>query len=670
MSGQLIKFIPRNDLEAGKNVEAFVAMCRDQLTAFGPGLEFSSNCWDITDFSELRGRGRNTLTFSACDSRSINSTQNQYMQEPFLSFAKAYIRYSYSIKPLKKMDGHIYALRTLECALRKINNEPAIQDANADTFTIAANITLEKYSGDAYKIGRNLEILAKFCTEHQLTARPVQWKSHIPKNKNFGRLGNEGEQYRNSKLPTEAALNAIPQIFRMAKTPADIMASSVLALLCCTNCRISELLTLPADCEVEQKHNGKVVYGLRWRPAKGAPPEIKWVIPTMVEVAKEAIKRIRSLTEEARRIARWYEKNTKQLYLPFEIEHLRFQTLLKRDEVCSITGKHKGSLPKFYRSHNIIPVRGAVRFSEFEKATISELPRYFPYLWREGGLKFSKALFVIRPNELNLCHGMNKSLCEQFTATSIYEEFGAHEKRGDLSLFSRFGFTEPDGSPIKITSHQFRHWQNTMAQRGGLSQLDIAKWSGRANIHQNQDYDHMTMVEKLQLLRNIAGENLNLANLPVAVHRHDPVAWEEFIEMKIPAAHTTELGFCVHDFVFLPCQLHHDCLFCTEHCYIKGDQKRMNYARQALLAAEVQLQHAEKALAENESGADRWTEHQRTHVARLRDLVAIYDDSECPNGSLIWLSNSELPSKIRFAIEERERLEGPRWNILPPASSQ
>ncbi|EKD74304.1 MAG: hypothetical protein ACD_45C00005G0009 [uncultured bacterium] len=46
-----------------------------------------------------------------------------------------------------------------------------------------------------------------------------------------------------------------------------------------------------------------------------------------------------------------------------------------------------------------------------------------------------------------------------------------------------------------IDTHQFRHLLNTMAQRDGLSQSEIARWSGRADIKQNRVYDHMSEFE-------------------------------------------------------------------------------------------------------------------------------------------------------------------------------
>ncbi|MBN0091555.1 integrase, partial [Pseudomonas aeruginosa] len=110
----------------------------------------------------------------------------------------------------------------------------------------------------------------------------------------------------------------------------------------------------------------------------------------------------------------------------------------------------------------------------------------------------------------------------------------------------RFGFVEPDGSPIVVTSHQFRHYLNTLAQAGGLSQLDIAKWSGRRDVRQNEAYDHVTSEQMLQKIRGAVGEEQmfgSLAELPKKVM----IRRDEFARLVIPTAHTTDLGYCIHD---------------------------------------------------------------------------------------------------------------------------
>ncbi len=65
-------------------------------------------------------------------------------------------------------------------------------------------------------------------------------------------------------------------------------------------------------------------------------------------------------------------------------------------------------------------------------------------------------------------------------------------KEGAPSVFERFGMVEADGTVIRMNTHQFRHWLNTLAQAGGMSQLEIARWSGRKDVRQNAAYDHVS----------------------------------------------------------------------------------------------------------------------------------------------------------------------------------
>jgi hypothetical protein len=208
-----------------------------------------------------------------------------------------------------------------------------------------------------------------------------------------------------------------------------------------------------------------------------------------------------------------------------------------------------------------------------------------------------------------------------------------------------------------VTTHQFRHWLNTLAQRGGMSQLDIAKWSGRKDIRQNETYDHMTGDELVVMARRMTDDEKlfgPLAELAAKV----PVSRDEFLTLEFPTAHVTELGFCVHDYMMLPCQLHRDCIHCNEHVCVKGDHRKTGRIRRNLEIAEDQLRQAEEAKAEGYLGADRWHDHHVATVRRLRELVAILDDPSVPEGSLIRLTAKNEFSPIAMAVNERKRLTG------------
>lgn len=62
---------------------------------------------------------------------------------------------------------------------------------------------------------------------------------------------------------------------------------------------------------------------------------------------------------------------------------------------------------------------------------------------------------------------------------------------------------------------------------------------------------------------------------------------------------------------------------------------------------------AEQALEDSYAGADRWLEHHRLMVERLRNLVMILNDPNVPIGAVIQLSIKGEFSQIGLAIEER-----------------
>lgn len=649
-----IQFIAREQRDAGKNLEDFIRLCREELTVFGKTLDFDSSKWDVTDSIEYKGRGNERVHLLFSDFDSTSRHPGDPMHEPFLSFAKAYMRYMHGMQPTKQLHHRLGALRALERALAQ--REHRLERIDAATFTQAAILVAQKYGAMGYHVGRQLEAIASFLTKHRLSEQPILWRNPIKRPQDRNRIGADADRRRKEKLPSQAALGALAQAFQMAEHTPDIIVTSAAAILCGNPGRINELLALPEDCEVEQtRSNGTKAYGLRWWTSKDAEPMVKWVIPSMVEVVREAIGRLREHTNEARRMARWYEKHPQEIYLPEGLEHLRGKKRIHFDDIAALLGTQKRYVTGWLRRRAIAHHNSSCSFGAIERAIVALLPINFPYLIRETGLKYSKALFVVRVNEMHQGCRPYRCMLEPITPLTINNGLGGSIGHGVSSVFSRFGLQEPDGSPIKITSHQFRHWLNTLAQEGGLSQLDIAKWSGRKDIRQNEAYDHMSGDDLVAKLREIAGKDVNLFGIYRKVAGLIPISRDEFIRLQIPAVHTTELGYCVHDWTLLPCPLHRDCTFCSEHWFIKGDSKRMERIRQCLKVAEEQLAMAEDAAASGYAGADRWSDHQRAVIDRLRNLVEIFDDPKVAIGAIIRLATTQTAGQVQIAVEERAR---------------
>jgi hypothetical protein len=94
------------------------------------------------------------------------------------------------------------------------------------------------------------------------------------------------------RLPTEAALLGLADIYReLATEPRDRLRIAAIAILVVTGLRIGELLTMPADCEVEEVRGGKPRYGLRYFREKsrgGAKVfAVRWLTATGAELARQ-----------------------------------------------------------------------------------------------------------------------------------------------------------------------------------------------------------------------------------------------------------------------------------------------------------------------------------------------------------------------------------------------
>lgn len=650
----VVLFTPLAEKTAQENLDDFIELCKNKLTLFGKDLPFDDPVWDVTDFVQARGKtSRKRIIFSNWE--TARTREPQSMAEPFVSFAKAYVRYQQGYRAVIDFGVRVTPLRAILAALDEIEAVSPL-DVDGHVLNRAAQLIEESNSAErAYRLGQQLQLIAEFLSEKRLVKAKLHWKNHIRRPSDTQQVGKEFDERRQEKLPSAADLDAVAEAYRLAKNPEDVIITSIAAIMCSTPDRIAEILTLRADCEHQDRlPNGQEVYGLRYWPAKGADPMIKYVIPSMTDLCKDAIARIRLHTESARDLARWYEANPTRMYLSEEMEHLR-GSVLTIDQIAEIlfgnTDRRNSTTAWARRRKLFKPDRAtkAIRipFEDFEQAVLKELPRNFPYLDKGLGLKYSEALCVVHPNTLSSQKQTLFSGIESITHGVVSNGLGAGAADGrSSSVFSRNGIVGPDGEPICINTHQFRHYLNTLAMHGGLNELDIAKWSGRKDIRQNRAYDHVSARDKLAMIRDAIGDQSKMFGPLGHVPSLPSITRDEFANLKVMNAHTTEFGYCTHDYASTPCQKYLDCLNCNELVCIKGDEVREANIRQQLEETRALLSAAEKGVEEGAYGADRWVQHQTQTLQRLEELSAILDNPMIQRGAVIQLKH--LPSASRL----------------------
>lgn len=642
---EIFKFKPKSTLTAAENLEALIVKCRDELTVFGSDLKWGEPVWpNITVFAKLGIITRKPMLGE--------------VQDPaFIDFAKAYFRYQQGHRPTGTKNES-KALRAVEAALLQVNENANIDGLSISVLDEAAELARQHYSdGSAYHCGREIERLAKFVVEHKLVSSAVHnWVNPIKRPEDKNKTGKEAKKNREEKLPSDTALNALAEIF--ANDPIqerDIFTTSVFAMLMSAPSRITEVLALPVDCEVfEKDREGIERYGWRFFAGKGYEGDIKWIPTVMVSVAKTAVSRVRMLSENARQLAKWIEKHPDKFYRHTDCPDVADDELLTMEQACMALGliceSNKQCRSSLY-NRGLAQKDGVHTLNSLWQHTMARLPDDFPWFDEDKGIKYSNALFALNVHQFSEKKGCLPVELHKPTNNFFNNDLSPRETLDGkhASIFDRHGYRAENGGRVKLTSHQARHLLNTIAQRGGLSNLEIAKWSGRADVKQNRTYNHMTeyelvgMAERLDPTKSLFG--------PVGeAAKHLPMTMQEFNTLEHAAVHVTEYGYCVHDYTMSPCEKFRDCVNCTEQVCIKGDgTEKLDRIKKRLVKSERLFFLADAAVESGDMGADRWYQYHKKTVTRLRELVAILENPDIENGTQIKLRGNDFSQLHRVA---------------------
>lgn len=619
----IILFKSKKQLTAENNYNEFIKFCRYQLSGLTQTQDWEQYVWK--GYVTFRKIGVGHKVFNSKDA----------MHEDFLDFAKAYIRYQHSLKPLKNYGAIMMALRCLEQALLQVLSNALIYNVTAVVFDEAMQIGSRHFEGNVLaQCGIQLEKLSKFLCEHNLIKLGyISWKNHVKQKVKNNYLPEVEDCHRNDKLPDETALLAIADIFSKNDellSPRDKFTSAVFALLLCCPSRISEILALPADCEITQKdEKGVERYGLRFYSVKGYGPNIKWIPQVMIPVAKKAISRLLSLSQNARELAQWCEKYPDKFYrhelCPKVDEKLKLTVV----QVCHALGyslhDRKSCVLKIKRTS----LDGGKSFlnssdynyslSELWEMISSGFSRDFPWYDEEKSIRFSNALCLLNPRQFSLSQMSDIYSFYKPTKGFFFNDIQnkmRHES-GFKNIFARYGYYNIEGKPLLIRSHQPRHLLNTIAHYGEMSELDIAKWSGRVNVNQNRVYNHVSEEDMLDKIKAIKLNGSNYCQSETIPTNELTI---DFDNLNQGAIHLTEFGYCVHNYLVKPCAKINQFVECdNETLDMKSvDRIRLQSVREKIM----QLKRITKIAYENgDYGADKWLQHHVKNLERINKLL-------------------------------------------------
>lgn len=680
MSSTISKFPGSQMGYPSDRVVEFIALAR-AIEVLVSHDEWDSDIWRVGASFLSKGQNRDSrvLAFYNCEALLTNRQEvigGAPLANEFREFAKAYVRYFHSTSPvsfentMKRLD----ALQFIEAGFRSLHLEPLIENLTVTVLNAAVSMAREGVGpGRHYQFALHIQQIHRFCFDRKFLVAPFQWKHGVRKPKDkTEEIGKQAREWRDEKLPSPEAYLALAHIYRNSETFIDRLYSAITAIFVAIPIRIHEVLQLRIDCEVFEKvtdpETGETsdAYGIRVFPGKGNPPQVKWVPTQMASVVQEAVARIREMCNAARTVAAWYEANPDQLWLPKHLERFRHSEWLSIENVGQLLmNQPVKQASQWVRSQKIEwRSEGGVRRNDMRQVRMSslavrllkDLPTDFPKFNGRDDQTYSQTLPLLFLNQAHAHRGTYTAVVEQVTVQSYDHWLSGHDGGKKLSVFEQWKFTEKDGSPIRISSHGFRHWLNTVAQLKGMSDLDIAKWSGR-HVQQNKAYNHVTPEETLSQIRAAFDDGSGIGPMFEAgklVGINPPVNRREFADAQIGAALTTELGICVHDYALLPCQMHGDCLDCSENVFIKGDANHREKISKRHDMAVKQLDDALWAMGADYYGADRWVLSHEASIAKLRAILAIHDDPAVPDGTVVSLRGSSRDGEVAMALRDRD----------------
>lgn len=543
-------------------------------------------------------------------------------------------------------------------------------------FDAAAETCRREAASSAYRVGCRLQEIARIIDREYLASTRLNWVNPIPRDALSGgsktsRISMDFFDRRASKLPSDEVLDALAEISnRVDLRPQDLLRQRAVELLICGGFRCNELLMLPRDVWVEEPavdrsgtplandHGVPILRcGLRYIPEKGGHTvaQVKWLPSALVDVARRAVDDILRITAPFALVAVYQAQNSEGTLLQEAWHELDGDSLLSMSDVSDLvglSGANGSSGLSFVRLARIPTVTVEhlkqqvlrVRKRDVEaQLRRRSLPPTISY-GSGRTCNLHDRLFLIGVNFI----GSQRSLLNG-TVTLLTQgqlAYYLRDRGGDWSIFTRLGYRDQAGGALRVTTHQFRHWLNTLAHEGGLSQIEISRWMGRRRVAENAAYDHQTGFELADRIRGRLGRGEVQGPVGTTVQRiREPVRREEFVRSMIASAHVTDIGMCIRDLSALPCDHHRSCMTCTDHLIEKGNTAQRTRAESLLSESQQILVLAEDECADESYGASNWVEYHKLVVRRAAAVLDLHSDDGIPDGTLIQLPGASAQSK-------------------------
>jgi hypothetical protein len=689
---------------ARQSLEGFIVQEQKIFQSLPITTPWEATVWSVERWLPHRLK-QHTITF---DTQRQSLEKNGYPAPPkaalpldFQDFCKALIVYLQRTRNLKFSMVAAYNI-----AIRRLYNplfDRGVSDPTRlarDDFDRVVGFLRESGYKNLYDAISHLQVIADTIDNLQLTEIAIHFKHDAKPEKrrhDYISLHDPDRAVKQRKsddrLPSREAMEAYALCSNNPLSEGEEILLRVIDLLIATGQRGNEVAVIPYDCWVERPIKGKtgevvldangnplIECGIRYFAEKQFQSRIHWLAESDVPLARRAVERLKVLTQEQREIARWQETHPGRLwdYSPHTVlpekQILRWLGFSKRNAARNLYLylARNGILPYDDESaHRATqPISRRYVAGSIEQLLVPKLIGHAALAENVGGtlrvvLKTSETLAIAFDGQFRFGgreSNVFRVVPRRVTIVDINHALGDDEKYP--SIFSRRSLTEADGTPIRLTSHQPRHWRNTIYHLTGMTDVQQALALGRKRLDQNVFYQHTSIEENTAahhefLAFNSHHERIDFLHSGIRDKRihgaltdsyhallsdKGTTTAEAFLAVHATALHVTPFGGCIHDFSQAPCPKHLQCWNGCSHLHLMGTpSERANLEKQA-----VNLKNAIAVMRDvgvGEAGSDVWVADQEVKLNNIKSVLA-RDTSEVvqsvfPNGHPMTVSDAD-----------------------------
>lgn len=519
------------------SLESFIAQEKAIFRSLPISTPWAESFWGIGNWLPQRDVNKHALTF---ETHRQTLEKTGYPAPPkgplpfaFQDFSKALIVYLQRTRSLKFSMVAAYNI-----AVRRLYNtlfERGVSDPTLLTrgdFDRVIGFLRESGYKNLYDAISHLQVIANTIDNLQLTEFAIHFEHDAkPEKRRHDYISLHDpdlavkQRKSDDRLPSREAMEAYALCSNNPLSDGEEILLRVIDLLIATGQRGNEVAVIPYDCWVERPIKGTtgevvvdahgkplVECGIRYFAEKQFQSRVHWLAESDIPLARRAVERLKTLTNEQREIAAWQELH------PGRIWSYPPQSVISDAKVLDWLGFSEArsasrNLYLFLTRNGVYPfddepdekrgrsLKRRYVAGEIERLIVPRLRGHAALTENVGGqvrivLRTSETLAIAFDGQFRFGGreaNVFRAVPRRVTLGDINHALGDDEKY--TSIFSRRSLTESDGTPIRLTSHQPRHWRNTIYHLTGMSDVQQALALGRKRLDQNVYYQHTSIEE-------------------------------------------------------------------------------------------------------------------------------------------------------------------------------